>query len=96
MAAPLDDTRSPSRDRSRPKAVTSMWEETMEQTATTIITEARTDEERRVHEWRAFQLKRLGIPGRLADILADRIDWHEIAALVERGCPPGLALEIVR
>jgi hypothetical protein len=24
------------------------------------------------------------------------IDWHEIAGLVERGCSPELALEIVR
>ena len=29
-------------------------------------------------------------------IYADRIDWHQIARLVQRGCPPGLALRIVR
>ena len=25
-----------------------------------------------------------------------RVDWHEIAALVARGCPPRRALEIAR
>jgi hypothetical protein len=46
--------------------------------------------------WRVSQLKRLGIPGPLAEIYADRIDWHQIARLVQRGCPPQLALRIVR
>jgi hypothetical protein len=27
---------------------------------------------------------------------ADLVDWHAIAELVERGCPPRLALEIAR
>jgi hypothetical protein len=49
-----------------------------------------------VHEWRASQLERVGIPKCLADVVADWIDWHEIAALVERGCSPRLALDIVR
>lgn len=49
-----------------------------------------------VHNWRASQLTRLGIPGPLAEIYADRIDWHQIARLVQRGCPPHLALRIVR
>jgi hypothetical protein len=52
--------------------------------------------EPRVHEWRAAQLRRLGIPGTLAEIYADRIDWHQIARLVQRGCPPRLALRILR
>jgi hypothetical protein len=42
------------------------------------------------------QLERLGLPGPLAEIYADRIDWHQIARLVQRGCPPWLALRIVR
>jgi hypothetical protein len=46
--------------------------------------------------WRVSQLKRLGIPGPLAEIYADRIDWHQIARLVQCGCPPQLALRIVR
>ena len=49
-----------------------------------------------VHNWRVSQLKRLGMPGLLAEMYADRIDWHEIARLVQRGCPPRLALRIVR
>jgi len=49
-----------------------------------------------VHEWRVRQLTRLGIPGLLAEGAASRVDWHEIARLVQRGCPPLLALRIVR
>ena len=49
-----------------------------------------------VHAWRVSQLKRLGIPGALAEIYASRIDWHQIARLVQRSCPPRLALRIVR
>jgi len=49
-----------------------------------------------VHNWRVSQLTRLGIPGPLAEIYAGRIDWHQVARLVQRGCPPGLALRIVR
>jgi hypothetical protein len=54
------------------------------------------EEERIVHEWRVEQLVGLGFPSWLADIIAHRIDWHEIAALVEWGCPPRLALDIIR
>jgi hypothetical protein len=49
-----------------------------------------------VHNWRVSQLERLGLSGPLAEIYADRIDWHQVARLVERGCPPWLALRIVR
>ena len=49
-----------------------------------------------VHDWRVSQLTRMGIPGTLAEVYADRIDWHQIARLVRRGCPPRLALRIVR
>jgi hypothetical protein len=48
-----------------------------------------------IHDWRARQLTRLGIPGPLAEAVADHVDWHQIAALVRRGCPPRLALQIV-
>ena len=48
-----------------------------------------------VHDWRVSQLTRLGIPGPLAEVYADRIDWHQVARLVRRGCPPRLALRIV-
>ena len=49
-----------------------------------------------VHNWRVSQLTRLGIPRSLAEIYADRIDWHQVARLVQHGCPPRLALRIVR
>ncbi|HEX6448702.1 MAG TPA: hypothetical protein VF060_04485 [Trebonia sp.] len=48
-----------------------------------------------VHRWRVSQLRRLGIPVPLAEHHADHLDWHEIASLVRRGCPPLLALRIV-
>lgn len=67
----------------------------MERT-TTIDRHEATDEDQLIHDWRTAQLERLGIPEWLADIVADRIDWHEIAELVERGCSPQLALDIVR
>ena len=46
--------------------------------------------------WRAEQLLRLGLPRTLAETFADLVDWHAFADLVERGCSPLLALEIVR
>lgn len=58
--------------------------------------EAIDDDERLVHEWRVTQLTRLGLPGPVADAAADHVDWHQVATLVRRGCPPRLALQIVR
>jgi hypothetical protein len=49
-----------------------------------------------VHEWRVTQLKRLEIPGPLAEAEADHVDWHQIARLVQRGCAPALAVRILR
>jgi hypothetical protein len=49
-----------------------------------------------VHNWRVSQLTRLGIPGSLAEIYADHVDWHQVARLVQHGCPARLALRIVR
>jgi hypothetical protein len=49
-----------------------------------------------LHAWRAEQLRRLGLHRHLAEVFADRIDWHLFERLVERGCSPELALEIVR
>jgi len=48
-----------------------------------------------VHQWRASQLRRLGIPAPLAEVYADHLGWHQIAQLVRLGCPPRLALRIV-
>ena len=48
-----------------------------------------------LHNWRAAQLTRLGIPRPLAEAVEDHVDWHEIAALVRRGGRPRLALNII-
>jgi hypothetical protein len=55
-----------------------------------------TDEELLIHAWCAEQLRRLGLGRVLAETFAGLVDWHEIAALVARGCPPELAREIAR
>ncbi len=55
-----------------------------------------TDEELLINAWCAEQLRRLGLPRALAETFAGLVDWHEIAALVARGCSPELALEIAR
>ena len=68
----------------------------MEQTGAILRHEAIDDDEVLVHEWRVTQLTRLGIPRSLADAEADHVDWHQVAKLVRRGCPPRLALRIVR
>jgi hypothetical protein len=47
-----------------------------------------------VHSWRAARLIRLGLPHPLAEVYADRLDWHQIAQLVQRGCPVRLAIRI--
>jgi hypothetical protein len=49
-----------------------------------------------VHEWRVRQLTRLGIPWSLAQAAAGHAGWHQVARLVRRGCPPRIALQIVR
>jgi hypothetical protein len=48
-----------------------------------------------VHEWRLAQLIRLRVPWPLAQAAADHVDWHQVARLVHRGCPPRLAVRIV-
>jgi predicted house-cleaning NTP pyrophosphatase (Maf/HAM1 superfamily) len=62
----------------------------------TAIALERTDEEQLVHEWQTEQLQRLGISETMAQVYASQVDWHQVAHLVERGCPPGLALDILR
>jgi hypothetical protein len=49
-----------------------------------------------VHNWRVSRLEHLGIPGPLAEVYADQLDWHQIAKLMQHGCPLRLALRIVR
>ena len=49
-----------------------------------------------VYAWRVEQLAKLGISTVIAGAVANAVDWHEVARLVHRGCPPDLALEIAR
>jgi len=54
------------------------------------------DEDAQVYAWRAERLSCVGLSNIVASAVAPLVDWHEIARLVERGCSPELALEIVR
>ena len=54
------------------------------------------EEDARIYAWRVEQLSGLGLSQVVASAVASFVDWHEIARLVERGCSPDLALEIVR
>ena len=49
-----------------------------------------------VHAWRVRQLTRLGLAPPVADAIADRVDWHDVAELVGRGCRPALAVAIIQ
>ena len=52
------------------------------------------EEELLVTPRRVDRLTRLGVPGSMAEAYADRLDWHQVARLVQGGCPPRLALRI--
>ena len=67
----------------------------MEQALTSTAPKTAGDDHHLVHEWRVGRLTGLGIPWTLAQAAADRVDWHQVAMLVHRGCPPQLALRIV-
>ena len=54
------------------------------------------DESALIHEWRAERFTKLGLSTIIAHAVAGLVDWHEFARLIERGCSPELALEIVR
>ena len=53
-------------------------------------------EQVRVYAWRIEQLGKLGLSSVIADAVASVVDWHEVARLVDKGCPPELAVEIAR
>ena len=53
-------------------------------------------EDTQIYAWRVEQLSGLGLSKIVASAVAPFVDWHEIACLVERGCSPELALEIIR
>ena len=61
-----------------------------------IDIEPETSEEARVNAWRIEQLANLGLSTLIASAVATFVDWHDVARLVEKGCPPDLALEIAR
>ena len=65
----------------------------MEQAGTAIESN---DEHLAVLRWRADQLARLGLSRLVALSFAHSVDWHDVAALVERGCTPDVALRIAR
>ena len=50
---------------------------------------------RAVHAWRVSRLTGHGLAWPVAEAVADRVDRHEIAKLVRRGCPASLAVAIV-
>ena len=68
----------------------------MDELAETEVVPDECEEEARVYAWRVEQLSELGLSHVIASAVAWFVDWHEIARLVERGCSPELALEIVR
>ncbi len=51
----------------------------------------------RVERWRTAELMRVGFAGDDAVVLAGRmdVDLHEAIELVQRGCPPELAVRIL-
>jgi hypothetical protein len=49
-----------------------------------------------VHAWRVSRLAGLGVARPVAEAIADRVDWHDVARLVQRGCPAALAVAILQ
>lgn len=68
----------------------------MQRTQVVVGQEAVDLENQLVHQWRVTRLTGLGIPRPMAEVDADHVDWHQIARLVHGGCPPLLALQIIR
>ena len=48
-----------------------------------------------VRVWRVSRLIQLGLAEAAAEVVADRVDWHDVARLVDRGCPAALAVAIL-
>jgi hypothetical protein len=61
-----------------------------------MTTQTVDEEELLVHTWRVARLTQLGISRAVAEVEADHLDWHQVARLVQHGCPPRLALRIAR
>jgi hypothetical protein len=64
-------------------------------TAAPLAREESKDKDDAVHAWRVRQLTRLGLASLVAEAVADRVDWHEVARLVSYGCPAALAVAII-
>jgi hypothetical protein len=64
----------------------------------TAVQEIIETEQERVERWRAQELRRAGYDSAGASELAARndVDLHRAIELLERGCPPDLALAILR
>lgn len=67
----------------------------MSNAAKTVAHEGIDPETGAVHAWRVSRLTRLGLARPVAEVIADQVDWHEVARLVQRGCPAPLAVAIV-
>jgi hypothetical protein len=63
----------------------------------TAETNVRPTEQELVERWRAEELERAGYPPSAAAELATRsdVDLHRAAELLQRGCTPELALQIL-
>ena len=68
----------------------------MNQLAEIELETGASEEDARIYAWRVEQLSGLGLSHVVASAMASFVDWHEVARLVEQGCSPELALEIVR
>jgi hypothetical protein len=70
--------------------------------ATDQLEQDEVTEDERVVAWRLERFVELGVESPMAEMLAadlnlnTRVDWHEVANLLNHGCPVGLAVEIVR
>jgi hypothetical protein len=64
----------------------------------TADTTLRPTEQELVERWRAQELERAGFPGEVAEELASRgdVDLHRAIELLEKGCTPELAADILR
>lgn len=67
----------------------------MSNSATAVPHEDIDPETGAVHAWRVSRLIELGLAQPVAEVVADGVDWHEVASLVRRGCPASLAVAIV-
>jgi hypothetical protein len=67
----------------------------MRSTAPSASHESIDPEAAAVHAWRVGRLAGLGLALPAAEAAADVVDWHEVARLVERGCPPAVAVTII-